>query len=150
MRAITVRPPWSGFIAAGVKTVENRGRNVAYRGEIAIHGGRAVDSGAYNDPRVQEAFDAVTSANAARGAIVAVAELVDCHDAEQPHPADATCCWPWGDRRYGDGPAWHLVLRDVRMVPEPVSCRGALPIGWTVPADVEAQVRAQLAGVVTG
>lgn len=76
------------------------------------------------------------------GEVVAVARLVNCHPALD---AAATCCQPWGERRHNGRPAWHLVLGDVRRLRKPVSARGALSVPWTLPPDVEAQVRAQLA-----
>lgn len=146
MRSITVRQPWTSAIALGEKTIENRGRNTSLRGEIAIHAGLALDYVGADDPRVIRVLGSEPLADAVTGAIIAVAELIDCHEAETPIPAGATCCWPWGER-HNNGRAFHLVLADVRALPEPVRCRGALPIGWLVPADVEEQVRAQLVGV---
>ncbi len=91
------------------------------------------------------------------GAVVAVARLVDCHQAEDTGGV-TTCCAPWGDRGYGQSGrdswmparvAWHLVLADVRRLVKPVEVRGHIAVPWTLPADVEAQVRAQLAEQVT-
>jgi hypothetical protein len=84
-----------------------------------------------------------------QGAIVAVATLVDCHEAQQVVAVpDATCCWPWGERYHNGKPAWHLVLDNVRRLRTPVSAKGSLAMPWTVPAEIEAQVLAQLpAGV---
>jgi hypothetical protein len=45
-------------------------------------------------------------------------------------------------RRWFFGPVGWLV-DDVRALPEPVHCKGALSL-WTVPAEVEAEVRRQL------
>ena len=149
MRAITVRQPYARAIAIGRKTVENRGRHAGYRGEIAIHAARTVHRVGDRDSRIIQLFGKDASIGVPLGAIVAVADLVDCHQAYVLHPTDASCCWPWGDQSFNGGSAFHLVLRDVRMLPEPVPCRGALPIGWTVSADVEEQVRPQLAGAVT-
>lgn len=39
MRAITVQQPWAWAIAERHKPIENRGQNVTYRGEVAIHAG---------------------------------------------------------------------------------------------------------------
>lgn len=139
-----MRQPFARAIAAGLKTVENRRRNVTYRGELAIHAAQRPSLAGDVDPRIVRAFGQSPRLGAPTGAIVAVAELVDCHEAEQPLPVDATCCWPWGDRTYGSGPAFHLVLANVRTPLNPVSCRGALTIGWTVPQDTEELVRIQL------
>lgn len=86
------------------------------------------------------------------GAVVAVATLTGCHEADQS-AAYATCCWPWGRRTYmgsrGEGPAFHLVLADVRRLREPVPCRGEVRVPWDVPEGVAALVDAQLAEQVT-
>ncbi len=37
LRAITVRQPWAGLIARGVKTIETRPRPTSYRGPVLIH-----------------------------------------------------------------------------------------------------------------
>lgn len=85
------------------------------------------------------------------GAVVAVATLVDCHQADQTD-GYATCCQPWGEREYataaGRGPAWHLVLADVRRLRKPVPCRGEVRVPWDLPEDVAAVGDAQLAEVV--
>lgn len=79
-----------------------------------------------------------------RGAVVAVATLVDCHKAHTS--LDGTvCCQPWGERFHNDKPAHHLVFGDVRRLRTPVPARGALGVPWTLPADVAALVEQQLA-----
>lgn len=37
MKTLSIKNPWATMIAAGVKTVENRGQNTNYRGRIFIH-----------------------------------------------------------------------------------------------------------------
>ncbi len=85
------------------------------------------------------------------GAVVAVATLTGCHQADQTS-AVATCCWPWGDREYetkaGRDPAWHLTLADVRRLSVPVPCRGEVRVPWELPADVADAVDGQFAGQV--
>jgi hypothetical protein len=115
-KAITIRQPWARCIAVGAKTVENRGRPVQYRGRIAIHAGRTADVAADHDPRVVRLYGPDPRIGAPVGAVIAVADLVDCHKAA-PSTTDETCCAPWGER-YHQGPsrrvvAWHLVLANV-------------------------------------
>lgn len=153
-RAITIRAPWSIAVRAGRKLVENRGRPTSWRGPVAIHTGAAWSKEGARDPRILDwwygagqwpaALDATDFAYAFRK-IVAVADLVDCHEAEQPHPAGATCCAPWGDRDYRGKPAWHLVLEDVRILDAPVPAVGQLAVPWALPAGTAVQVNAQLA-----
>ncbi|MET0415801.1 MAG: hypothetical protein ABW022_07250 [Actinoplanes sp.] len=150
MRAITVRQPWAHAVAVGAKTVENRSQNTVYRGEIAIHAARTVDTPAVHDSRIMKVFGAAAGLVEPLGAIIAVAELVDCHRAAQPgFPADGTCCSPWGNRVHNERPAFHLMLAHVRRLAEPVSCRGYLHVGWAVPESVAAEVRSQLLTEVT-
>lgn len=144
MKAITCRQPWADCIASGAKTVENRGRVSSFRGEVAIHASKTTDLLGDTDPRVLGLLGAGPRAGVPLGAIVAVAEVVDCHLAQWP--ADVTCCSPWGDRYYNGFPAYHLVFGNIRALSSPVYCRGALMIGWQVPVDVEVQVRAALDG----
>ena len=154
LAAITVRPPWSTAIALGAKLVENRGREIRYRGPIAIHAGLRWSSAGAEDPRIRDLFadratdlwpaNGVDRIRAHRGGhVVAVAELVDCHESDT-RLGLPTCCQPWGDSWYTSGPAWHLVLADVRCLPSPVRATGALSVPWTLPADVADQVAEQL------
>ncbi|RRJ66440.1 ASCH domain-containing protein [Paenibacillus oralis] len=43
MKAITIKQPWSSFIALGKKTFETRSWRTHYRGALAIHTGAKVD-----------------------------------------------------------------------------------------------------------
>ncbi len=155
VRAITIRRPWSTCIAStepGAKRVENRGALTGHRGMLLIHEGVAVDADAYRfDMRVVALLNPEMDAHLTEvgaGAVIAVADLVDAHIAEDiptlTGPA-GTCCEPWGERTYNGRPARHLVLDNVRPLPKPVPCRGALGL-WTPPEDVTAQVLSQLAG----
>ena len=72
------------------------------------------------------------------GALVAVVDVVGCIDGENedaaPHELAES---PWFTGPYG----W--VLENVRKLPEPVPCKGALGLWW-IPAEQEAAVRCQL------
>jgi len=161
-RAISVRQPWASCIATnagGAKRVENRGRSTSHRGPVAIHASLIPDVAATTDPRVAALLGADPWEWLPVGVIIAVADLVDCHQAAQPTERvdfdgdgdlvveqPGTCCQPWGDRWYGDKPVWHLILDNVRILPVPVDARGQLSVPWALPDDVAAQVAAQLAG----
>ncbi|GGM53680.1 hypothetical protein ACFFX1_54740 [Dactylosporangium sucinum] len=164
MKAITIRPPWVHAItepplhrASGAgfpKRTENRGRPTTYRGEIAIHAGATWCKAGLADGRVQRYLhgtwvDAAAAGFLALGltvgAVLAVADLVDCHQAAPVDAAGETCCFPWGEPWHAPGrPAFHLVLDNVRRFDEPVRTAGQLAVPWTLPADVEDAVRAQL------
>lgn len=152
-RAITVRQPYAQCIAIGRKTVENRGQGTGYRGPLAIHAGSQIYRDGDRDPRVTALFGTDPSIGMPLGAVIAVANLVDCHPAAYGGAPGRTCCEPWGAAVYvtraGATPAFHLVLADTVMLPEPAPARGSLWFPWLMPADVTARVRAQLAEAVT-
>lgn len=144
--AITIRQPWALCVASGHKTVENRGRLTSHRGEIAIHAGRAHDPAGDRDPRVVRLWGPDARTGAPVGAVIAAADLVDCHPAG---PCVNLGCHPWGEHDYNGKPAWHLILANIRRLDRPVHTRGYVQVGWKLPPDVEAQVRAHLAEGVT-
>jgi hypothetical protein len=169
MRALTVRQPWAYAIIHLGKDVENRSRNIAgsYRGPIAIHAGKRLDTAAL-DEAARLAGHSVSSliglmADAPLGAIIGVVDLVDVH------PSD--WCWETDLRRVRDlyrqdreafdalpdsgaggilgkvrvCSPWahdgqcHLVLANPRPC-EPIPCKGRLGL-WTVPDEVEAKIK---------
>ena len=85
------------------------------------------------------------------GAVVAVATLVDCHEAGTTgrHFGSEPCCAPWGEALHNGRPAFHLVLDNVRRLRDAVPARGSLTVPWTLPDDVEAAVMEQLAAVAS-
>lgn len=134
-RALTIHQPYAACIAvAGGKDVENRLWATRYRGPLAIHAGRTRSEFALNaaaamvfhdlEP-VQRTYAAAPPHLRALGAVVALAELTDCH------PADG-CCTPWGEV---DPDVYHWVLTDIRALSEPVACTGRQRL-WTLPVDV--------------
>lgn len=133
MRGLTIGQPFASLIAEGVKRVETRGWTSRYRGPLLIHAGA-------NDPAWVRAFVGTTEGRVVlaaledamgerwtgfrllpRGAVVAVAELVDVWPGEHFHAEHP-------ERAYGDlGPGrYGLVLRRVRVVDPPVPARGML------------------------
>ena len=150
MRALTLFQPWGWAVVAGHKLVENRpwppprnmigvpfavhaGKRYDWNGEVAI--AAAGVTMADGDP----AFDA-------RGAVIGIAtvERVVRTNAtpgfDEAHPGTLTD----DQRRWYFGP-YGWVLRDVVRLADPVPCRG-FQMYWTLPADVEAQVRRQMEG----
>lgn len=150
LRALTVRQPWAFAIAQGFKPVEVRTRRTTYRGPLFIHAGLTRDTKAelvrYSDDAAArldelggrgnfwEAAQLVPSqifappaTSLALGAIIALVELVDVHEANG-------CCTPWADPRYG---LWHWELRRVRMLTQPVPCLGSLGVWKPDPAVAE-------------
>lgn len=150
MKAISLRQPWARAVADGHKTVENRGRATTYRGLVAVHASKAVSADGDRDPRIIGLYGPHASAGQPTGAVIAVADLIDCHQAvHQLGTGQRPCCWPWGDTWYrlGNGsvrPAQHLVLAHVRPLNVPVSCRGQVQMPWNLPEDVAAKVMAHV------
>lgn len=146
--AITIRQPWARAIAAGIKTVENRGRSTSYRGLVAIHASRTVDKAGDRDERIVRWFGEEASLGIPLGAVLAVAELVDCHPAS-PRDVQPSCCQPWGETwqlRGGERvQAYHLVLANARPLARPVYVRCSLAVPWRLPGDVGAAVEREVA-----
>jgi hypothetical protein len=148
MRAIVLHQPWAGCAALDVdgrKDVENRGRDTRVRGIIAIVAGQH-PLPAVLDHRVRQLLATwggrLQHLLERRGEVIAVAVLDSSHPANQAM-MPVSCCYPWGDRDYGDRPAWHWMLRDPFPLPEPVACKGAQG-WWFLPPEVETAVRLQV------
>lgn len=78
MKAITIHQPWASLIAHGYKRFETRGWRTNYRGPIAIHASKKRDMEFIWElknkyPEIWKAIPTFPT-----GAIVAVAELVEC------------------------------------------------------------------------
>jgi hypothetical protein len=161
VKAITIRQPWAWCVAAGHKPVENRTRAVSYRGDVAVHAGLRWSAEGQRDPRVRGAWTAARLANPARnyqlgrlrpespaftfGAVLAVAELADCHPA-----TDGCCTSLWADPPRAGLRVHHLVLANLRPLRAPVPAAGRQPVPWTLPAEAENAVRAALAAEPAG
>jgi hypothetical protein len=142
-------------MAIGAKVNETRGRRMEYRGDLCIHAGKANSS---FSAELAEATLADFHKRGLRlrpgtqGCILAVVELWDVQPAEHfatgrgwferdliPLTAEELL---FGD--YRDGRQVYRTRR-LRRLQTPVPCRGAQALGWPLPPDVEAAVRAQLA-----
>jgi hypothetical protein len=121
LRALSIRQPWAWAVAAGLKRVENRSGRVSYRGPLAIHAGRVVETQAF-DRCAQLAGQPVPS-HLATGAVIAVAHLADIVMRSDD---------PWFE-----GP-WGWLLDDVVPI-QPVICPGQQQL-FTLPDDVEQAV----------
>jgi hypothetical protein len=164
VRALTIKQPWAFFVAHCGKSCENRPRQMRYRGPLAIHAGaysgwdRAAESdltalAAWREyatvPATGRLAAPLTRANAfpyfTFGAVIAMAVATGCHHSDEcmlpEHlvpPGGYTGCSRWAVRGQ-----WHIELADVRTLPEPVPCRGALGL-WHLPPEAEQAVRDQL------
>lgn len=164
LKVITLTQPWATLVALGAKRIETRSWATSYRGPIAIHaakgladlgGERGLAALCAREPfRAALLAGGVTSAQQLpRGAIVAVAELVDCVPTAQLDGAEigrfthegAPVLWVLTpqERTFGDySPGRYGWLLDgVRALPEPIPARGTLGL-WDLPEDVAAQLSA--------
>lgn len=104
--ALTVRPPWSHWLATGIKTIENRtwAPPAGWRGQLVIHAGRNLDLNGFAIGR--QLGHPVAADEINTGEYIAVATLADVHRAGQDcRPT----CSPWGEPR-----CLHWVLANVR------------------------------------
>lgn len=129
-RMLSIRQPWAQLIAEGVKDVENRTWHTQYRGLLLIHAGQRYDDDAHADPIAAAAFvddDRVRTLKRStlpKGAIIAVAELVDVHSYRDEACRDAYTGGPCS--LWAQHPAIHWRLQDVRKLTEPVLMTGSL------------------------
>jgi hypothetical protein len=163
MKAITILQPYAQLIAVGAKRYETRSWATKHRGPIAIHAGKrkAHDFDAYVRHAIADAlpwngygvFEGYIS-GLPHGAVIAVAELVECwkvtrmdkHGAallvnRPDRYADRLVRVPADELLFGDfSPgrfAWELT--DVKMLKEPVPARGRQGL-WTLPPEIEAEI----------
>jgi hypothetical protein len=143
VKAVTIQQPWAYCVARGAKPIENRFWSTSYRGQVAIHAGLGWSASGAADERVlrllarhmnaeQRARHLLLAgelgARLVFGAVLAVAELVDCHRADG-------CCQPWGDPWLDDErPVWHWVLRGARKLERPALAVGRQGL-WDVPLE---------------
>lgn len=119
-KAITIHQPWAWAIAEGIKTVENRTWATSYRGPIAIHAGKSMASIEEGTRFIESlGYKVPTFGDEDFGAIIAVANLVDCVKVDE----DPLGMFGVRDNPFAQGPVcW--VLSDVRKLAEPVACNG--------------------------
>ena len=123
MKALTLHQPWASLVADRKKRIETRSWGTAYRGPLAIHAGRTIDRDAC------KRFGYETR-DIPAGAVVAIADLVDC--VRIPNPAAPPD--EYGDfteDRYG----W--ILDSIRPLNTPVPAGGAIGLwNWSPPDDI--------------
>lgn len=169
MKALTLTQPWASLVAIGAKSIETRSWSTPYRGRLVIHAAKNVPSEAvdfaFDSPAYEHLFKAelVNSVydvrlkelreemNLPLGMIVAIANLhrvgvivendegdVFVRGRDLPVTGNELHFGNYDEGRFG----W--ILTNVQRLDEPIPCRGHLGV-WDVPADVEAQIDAQLA-----
>lgn len=139
IRALTIFQPFAALIVTPSselpvgqvsKRIENRRWRTEYRGPLLIHAGLSTEW--LSEWPVNE-FPIV------RGAILGIAELLDCVLIEQAKGKPVVSLaianrWPWLlTHPHAEGP-WGFVLGNVRRFRDPVPYSGAQQI-WNVPSD---------------
>jgi hypothetical protein len=82
IRCLTIKQPWAWAISVGIKIYENRVWSTSYRGPLLIHAGKGRDvlsPGSYFPDGTKEP----TGRELVFGAIIAVAQLVECWAVEK-------------------------------------------------------------------
>jgi hypothetical protein len=130
MKAITLRPYWAWAVCHAGKRVENRTWATRHRGPLAIHAGQGKPASDAADRAALEALGIATPepAELVRGAVVAVAELVDSLSIEDAKTSGAIfgelAIIPASDK-FAAGPyCW--VLENVELLNMPVDAIGKL------------------------
>lgn len=132
VRTLSIRQPYAHLIAEGLKAVENRSWITRHRGPLAIH---AAVTMSCREHAVAERYGLAVD-ELTRGAVIAVAELVDI---EPSASVRARSFKGWGWRRDGErivvgtheriagdvGMGFVWLLGDVQRI-EPVPARGTL------------------------
>lgn len=168
MKALTLTQPWATLIACGAKRIETRSWGTDFRGRIAIHaakglgpvGGKRGLVEQCNVPAFARAIgDSPLYDNHENpmplGAILATADLEDVRriDMKLRARVQAQTITPFeiefGDYESGRY-AWFL--ENVKALPEPIYCNGALGL-WDVPSEILAamtQAQIDLSGFRSG
>lgn len=130
LRALSIQQPWIHAILHCGKEIENRSWRTHHRGWIALHASAARDKCFFYPRGVKEPdLDDLDYS-----AICGVARLVDVvteHRSKWFNTPD-----PWSVN-YG----W--VLEDVRVLKQPIPCKGTLGL-WLVPPKIVREIRRQL------
>lgn len=125
IKALSVRQPWGSLIIHGPKRIENRqwaAPRWAIGERIAIHASAGAPSELPDSIRRLRGLPSLDGLP--RGAIIGSALLYDClHIDDLPRDLHLD---PFAE---GD---WCWLLRDVRPLPTPFVCKGALRL-WDVP-----------------
>jgi hypothetical protein len=129
LRALSIRQPWAWAITHGPKRIENRSWRTNYRGLLLLHASKGRNRFRRNCESLAPIIELPEDAAFTRGAIVGVAELVDCVDVESRPELAAN---PFAD----PGSIWWL-LQNVRAFSEPIPYTGSLNL-FRVPRELVA------------
>jgi hypothetical protein len=147
MKAISLWQPWASLVATGAKTIETRSWPTKYRGPLAIHAAKRCDDETLYQlsmwhvqgglaPLVGKPLDVygktwagIELVNLPFGAIIGVANLVDCVRTDNMTMADIAGQLPFGDFSLGRY-AW--IFKEFCPLDKPIPCKGKQGL-WNVP-----------------
>jgi len=115
MKALSIKQPWAELILRGIKDVENRSWETAYRGQLLIHAGKRVDKEALRVLSVEYEFRQLPMG------ILGICELVKVSTVVRSQ---------WHERGYAG-----FYLENVRRFKQPIPFNGMLFI-FDVPDEI--------------
>lgn len=134
-KALTIRQPYAGLIAAGIKRIETRSWRTWYRGELLIHAAQRPCDDAHLKAYAMiwmsdSAVYAEQLTSGGEGYIIATCRLADCVPQEQVQwdRYDQEIERAWGHWQRGH---WAWLMEDVKVLATPVRAKGQQSI-WTV------------------
>lgn len=142
MLAVTLYEPWASLVALGWKRIETRSWSTKYRGPLAIHASKngywvaetgTILKSAGKTPEEIREFRKLAEPWPL-GKILAVATLAGCEET-QDIVRQGLSVQEVALGNYSPG-RWGWKLEDLRRLPNPVACKGALGL-WTVPQEIE-------------
>lgn len=125
VRALSIRQPWAWAVLSAGKDVENRTWSTPYRGLLAVHAAKTVDTTAVAFLR---SCGVAVPDDLATGALLGTVRLVGCMDS--------------ADSVWAEPGRWHWQLTDPTRLPRPVPYRGALGL-FPVPGHLLGAVAAR-------
>jgi activating signal cointegrator 1 len=137
VRALSLTQPWATAIIIGVKQIETRSWYTSHRRCIAIHAAKGFPGWAKEFAATEHTLGRLPG-RFPRGAIIGLATIQDVRRTEALRGSISAL-----ERLYGDYDAgrWGWVLTDIRALPEPITCKGALGL-WAVPQEIMALIKA--------
>lgn len=118
---MTICQPYAELIVRGEKRVENRKWMTKHRGTLLIHAGKSTSWIVLNKTKDRELVGGITVSVLDFGAIVGVADLVDCVHLSDPRIRSAELSWIL-THKHATGP-WCWVIDNVRRI-KPIPYRG--------------------------
>lgn len=164
MRALTLTQPWATLVAIGAKKIETRSWNTPHRGQLLIHAAKGYTGlsgpAGFIGCCANEPFRSVlrqaglSHRDIPRSVIIAVCDLIDVRIIGVETNGDPTVLADdmlsftpilGNEHAFGNYAAgrYAWLLGNVRTLPEPVPCKGALGL-WTPDAATIARVREQV------